>query len=488
LNTSKIPPFTIEDNTDALEEVRMKYRYLDIRRNPIRDNLILRHRTGMMIRNYLTGRGFIEIETPVLIKSTPEGARDFVVPSRMNPGTFYALPQSPQTFKQLLMVGGIDKYFQLVRCFRDEELRADRQPEFTQIDCEMSFVSQEDIISTFEGMVKHVFKEVIGVDLGNVPRMTWDHAMKYYGIDKPDTRFDMRFVEINDVAQGKGFNVFDKAELVVGICLSANTCREVTRKKINQWTEFVKTKEIGATGLVWIKYEKDGKFKSGVDKFYTQEDLTKIAEKFDAEPGDNILVMAGPEESTRVSLGRFRLALGSEYKLRDPNVFKPLWVVDFPLLEWNEDEKRWNAMHHPFTSPYLEDLPLLETNPGKVRARAYDLVINGIEVGGGSIRIHNRDMQMKMLNVLGFTPERAEDQFGFLMRAFEYGAPPHGGLAFGFDRLCCILGREDSIRPYIAFPKNKEGKDTMIDAPSPISQEQLDELHISVVVPVEKQE
>jgi len=481
LNKSKIPPFTIEDNTEGQEEIRMKHRYLDIRRNPIRNNLILRHRTGMVIRNYLTDRGFIEVETPVLIKSTPEGARDFVVPSRMNPGAFYALPQSPQTFKQLLMVGGIDKYFQIVRCFRDEELRADRQPEFTQIDCEISFVNQEDIINTFEGMIKHVFQEVIGVDLGNIPRMTWEHAMKYYGIDKPDTRFDMKFVEINDVVQGKGFNVFDKAELVVGICLKA----EVSQKKIKQWIEFVKTKEIGANGLSWIIYEKDGKLKSSVDKFYSPQDLQNIVEKFDAEPGDIMLVMAGPEESTRVSLGRFRLALASEFKLRDPNVFKPLWVVDFPLLEWNEDDKRWNAMHHPFTSPYPEDLPLLETNPGKVRARAYDLVINGTEVGGGSIRIHNREMQMKMLNCLGFTPERAEDQFGFLMRAFEFGAPPHGGLAFGFDRLCCILGKEDSIRPYIAFPKNKEGKDTMIDAPSPISQEQLDELHINVV-PVEK--
>jgi len=332
-------------------------------------------------------------------------------------------------------------------------------------------------------MIKHVFQDVIGVDLGNIPRMTWEHAMKYYGIDKPDTRFDMKFVEINDVVQGKGFNVFDKAELVVGICLKA----EVSQKKIKQWIEFVKTKEIGANGLSWIIYEKDGKLKSSVDKFYSPQDLQNIVEKFDAEPGDIMLVMAGPEESTRVSLGRFRLALASEFKLRDPNVFKPLWVVDFPLLEWNEDEKRWNAMHHPFTSPYTEDLPLLDTTPGKVRARAYDLVINGTEVGGGSIRIHNREMQMKMLNVLGFTPERAEEQFGFLMRAFEYGAPPHGGLAFGFDRLCCILGKEDSIRPFIAFPKNKEGKDTMIDAPSPISQEQLDELHIGVV-PVEKTE
>jgi len=360
--------------------------------------------------------------------------------------------------------------------------RADRQPEFTQIDCEMSFVSQEDIISTFEGMAKHVFQEVIGVDLGEVPRITWEHAMKYYGIDKPDTRFEMKFVEITELVKGKGFPVFDSADLVVGICVK-NV--EVSKKKLDDWTKLAKSKEIGATGLIWIKYEKDGTLKSSASKFYKEADLKVIAENFDADPGDTMLIVAGPEESTRVSLGRFRLALGSELKLRDPNVFKPLWVVDFPLLEWNEDEKRWNAMHHPFTSPYTEDLPLLETHPGKVRARAYDLVINGIEVGGGSIRIHNREMQMKMLNVLGFTRESAEEQFGFLMRAFEYGAPPHGGLAFGFDRLCCILGKEDSIRPYIAFPKNKDGRDTMIDAPSPISKEQLEELQLSIV-PIEK--
>jgi len=455
----------------------MKFRYLDIRRNVIRNNLILRHRTGMLVRNYLSSLGFLEVETPVLIKSTPEGARDFVVPSRMNPGTFYALPQSPQLFKQLLMVGGIDKYFQIVKCFRDEELRADRQPEFTQIDCEMSFVTQEDIIQTFEGLIKHVFKESIGVDLGEIPRMTWEYAMKYYGIDKPDLRFDMRFVEITDIAQGKGFNIFDKSQMVVGILVKGVL---PTKKEITEWTDLATSKEIGAGGLVWVKYENKG-FSSGISKFYNQDDFTQWAARFKASPGDTMLVLSGPEETTRVSLGRLRLALGSKLKLRDPNIFRPLWVVDFPLLEWNEDEKRFNAMHHPFTSPYVEDLHLLESAPGKIRARAYDLVINGIEVGGGSIRIHDRDMQMKMLNVLGFTPEKAVQQFGFLMNAFEFGAPPHGGLAFGFDRLCCIIGKEDSIRPFIAFPKNKDGRDTMIEAPSPISQEQIDELYIKLV-------
>jgi len=376
------------------------------------------------------------------------------------------------------MVGGIDKYFQIVKCFRDEELRADRQPEFTQIDCEMSFVTQEDIIKIFEGMMKHIFREVIDVDLGEVPHITWTDAMKVYGIDKPDTRFDLRFVELNHVAQGKGFKVFDSVELVVGICVSGV---DLSKKKITEWTNLAKSKEIGGSGLVWIKVEENGQIKSGVDKFFKQDELKKIAEAFEAQPGDSMLIFAGPADPTRVALGRFRLALATELKLRDPNVFKPLWVVDFPLLEWNEEENRWNAMHHPFTSPYPEDLPLLATQPGKIRAKAYDFVINGIEVGGGSIRIHNREMQMKMLEILGFTQESAEEQFGFLMRAFEYGAPPHGGLAFGFDRLCCILGKEDNIRPFIAFPKNKEGRDVLIKAPAPVSHKQLEDLHIDIV-------
>jgi len=484
LNKSKVPPFTIENDTDGMEDIRMKFRYLDIRRAPIRNNLILRHQVGMLIRNFLTGQGFVEVETPVLIKSTPEGARDFVVPSRMNPGTFYALPQSPQTFKQLLMVGGLDKYYQIVKCFRDEELRADRQPEFTQIDCEMSFVDQEDIIGTFEPMIRYLFKETIGESLPDpFPRMLYADAMKYYGVDKPDVRFGMTFVEMTDLTRGRNFDVFDKSELVVGI--AAPGMATYSKKQLDELIKLAKSPEIGAGGLVWVKVDPKGP-SSSADKFF-KNDLPKWVERFQAKPGDLLCIFAGPAEATRVALGRFRLALGSKLGLRDPNVFKALWVVDFPLLEWDQERNRWMACHHPFTSAYPEDEPLFESNPGAVRARAYDLVINGIEVGGGSIRMHNRDQQMKTLKRLGFTEEQAEEQFGFLMRAFEYGAPPHGGLAFGFDRLCSIIGKEDNIRTFIAFPKNKEGRDTMIEAPSPITDEQLNELSIAVVKPPKKE-
>ncbi len=478
LNESKTPPFTIEDNTDGGDDLRMKYRYLDLRRNPVRESLQLRHKMGQQTRIYLDGLNFIEVETPVLIKSTPEGARDFVVPSRMHNGEFYALPQSPQTFKQLLMVSGFDRYYQIVKCFRDEDLRADRQPEFTQIDCEMSFITQEDILSTFEGLVRHLFKTVKGIDIPAVPRMTYNDAMTHYGSDKPDTRFDMKFVEVNDVTKGKGFLVFDEAELVVGIC--AKGCFGYTRKQLDELTEFVKKPQIGAKGLVYVRCETNGTFKSSVDKFYNDFELNRIAQKFNAEDGDLLLILAGEKEKTRKALGELRLLMGTQLGLRDKNKFSILWVLDFPLLEWNEETQRFHAMHHPFTSPKREDIHLLETAPGSVRANAYDLVINGTEVGGGSIRIHDRPTQSLMFTHLGFSEEEAKKQFGFLMEAFEFGAPPHGGIAFGFDRLCSLFGGADSIRDFIAFPKNNAGRDVMIDSPSTISSEQLKELGISV--------
>jgi aspartyl-tRNA synthetase len=478
LNKSEVPPFTIEDETDGGEELRMKYRYLDLRRNPLKNNLELRHRIAIAVRNYLDQQGFFEIETPYLIKSTPEGARDFVVPSRMNAGEFYALPQSPQTFKQLLMIAGYDKYYQLVKCFRDEDLRADRQPEFTQIDCEMAFVEQDDVLSTFEGMTKHLLKHVKGVETDDFQQMPFDEAMKRFGSDKPDIRFGMEFVELNDVAQGKGFNVFDSAELVVGIC--APGCGEYSRKQLDELTDFVKKPQIGAKGLVYVKCNADGSFKSSVDKFYTQEDLSAWAGKAGAKAGDLLLVLSGKAEAVRKQLCELRLEMGNRLNLRDPQVFKPLWVVDFPLLEWDKESGRYHAMHHPFTSPKKEDEHLLETDPGKVRANAYDLVINGVEIGGGSIRIHNKKLQKQMFSVLGFTDEEAQSQFGFLMNAFEYGAPPHGGIALGFDRLVALFGGQDSIRDFIAFPKNNAGRDMMIDSPSNIAHEQLNELNLKV--------
>ena len=478
LNSSKTPPFTIEDNTDGGDELRMKYRYLDLRRNTVKKNLELRHQVAQETRSYLSAEGFLEIETPVLIKSTPEGARDFVVPSRLSHGEFYALPQSPQTFKQLLMVAGMDKYFQIVRCFRDEDLRADRQPEFTQIDCEMSFVTQEDILNTFEGLMCHLFEQVKGVKIDKLPRMNYEDAMKYYGCDKPDIRFEMKFVELNEVLKGKGFKVFDDAELIAGI--NAPGCGEYTRKQLDQLTDFVKRPQIGANGLIYVRYGADGSLKSSVDKFYTVDDLQKVAEKLNAKPGDLILVLAGAKEKTQKQLCELRLEMGNRLGLRNPELFAPLWVVDFPLLEWDEDAKRFFAKHHPFTSPKPEDIPWLDSDPGKVRANAYDMVINGVEVGGGSIRIHNRELQKKMFKVLGFTDEEAQYQFGFLMNAFEYGAPPHGGLAFGFDRLCSLFGGSETIRDFIAFPKNNSGRDVMIDTPSKISEEQLKELGIKI--------
>lgn len=478
LNAAKVPPFIIEDETDGGDELRMKYRYLDLRRNVVREKLQLRHRMMQETRKYMDAQDFIEVETPVLIKSTPEGARDFVVPSRVNPGEFYALPQSPQTFKQLLMVSGFDRYFQIVKCFRDEDLRADRQPEFTQIDCEMAFVNQEDILSTFEGLTKHLFREVKKVELEEVKRMTYADAMKFYGNDKPDLRFDMKFVELNELVKGKGFPIFDDAELVVGIC--AKGAGEYTRKQLDALTDWVKRPQIGAKGLVYAKYNADGTIKSTVDKFYSAEDLKGWADAFGAEIGDLMLLLSGDANSVRKQLSELRLKMGEELGLRDRNIFKPLWVVDFPLLEWDEETKRFHAMHHPFTSPKREDIPLLETDPGAVRANAYDLVINGVEIGGGSIRIHDRGTQQLMFSHLGFTPEEAQKQFGFLMEAFEYGAPPHGGIAFGFDRLCAIFGGSDSIRDYIAFPKNNSGRDVMIDSPSTIADDQLEELSIRV--------
>ncbi len=478
LNAAITPPFTIEDNTDGGDELRMKYRYLDLRRSAVRKNLELRHRMAIETRNYLDLQGFLEVETPVLIKSTPEGARDFVVPSRMNQGEFYALPQSPQTFKQILMVGGFDKYYQIVKCFRDEDLRADRQPEFTQIDCEMSFVEQEDILNTFEGLVKNLFKKVKGVDIVSLPRMTYADAMKYYGNDKPDTRFEMKFVELTELVKGKSFKIFDDAETVVGIC--AKGCAEYTRKQLDELTEFVKRPQLGAGGLIYLRYNADGTLKSSVDKFYNEEELKKWADAFNAQPGDLILVLGGANSKTRKALSELRLEMGSRLGFRNKDVFSPLWVVDFPLLEWNEETNRWHAMHHPFTSPKPEDISLLNFDPGKIRANAYDMVINGVEVGGGSIRIHNKDLQAKMFEVLGFTKEDAQYQFGFLMNAFEFGAPPHGGIAFGFDRLCSLFGGSDSIRDFIAFPKNNSGRDMMIDSPSTINPEQLKELGIQL--------
>ena len=486
LNESKVPPFTIEDETDGGEELRMKYRYLDLRRNPLKNNLLLRHKLSLETRKYLDSQNFVEVETPYLIKSTPEGARDFVVPSRIHPGEFYALPQSPQTFKQLLMVAGYDRYYQLVKCFRDEDLRADRQPEFTQIDCEMSFVEQEDILNTFEGLIKYLFKEVKGVDIEDLQRMPYDEAMKYYGSDKPDLRFGMKFVELNDVAQNKGFKIFDDAELVVGI--NAEGCANYTRKQLDKLTDFVRRPQVGAKGLVYVKYNEDGTFKSSVDKFFTQEDLKQWADKFGAKPGDLMLVLSGETDKVRKQLNELRLEMGERLGLRNPDVFKPLWVTDFPLLEWDEENERYHAMHHPFTSPKPEDTHLLETDPGKVRANAYDLVINGVEIGGGSIRIHNRDLQKLMFKVLGFSDEEAQKQFGFLMNAFEFGAPPHGGIALGFDRLAALFGGQDSIRDFIAFPKNNAGRDMMIDSPSTISEEQLEELHLKIVKDKQKEE
>lgn len=480
LNEAKTPPFTIEDNSDGGDDLRLKYRYLDIRRNPVRRNLELRHRMAMLVRNYLSNLDFLEIETPMLIKSTPEGARDFVVPSRMNPGEFYALPQSPQQYKQLLMVAGMDRYFQIVRCFRDEDLRADRQPEFTQIDCEMSFVEQEDVLNTFEGLAKHLFKEMKGIDFGDFPRMTWHDAMRLYGSDKPDIRFGMQFVELNDVVKGAGFGLFDNAELVVGIC--AKGCAEYTRKQLDALTDFVKRPQVGAGGMVYVKYNADGSFKSSVDKFYTPDQLKAIAEKFGAQPGDLMLILCGPAMKTRVQLCALRLEMGNQLGLRNPNEYAPLWVIDFPLLEWDDETQRFYAMHHPFTAPKPEDEALLDdpSHWGDIRANAYDIVMNGVEVGGGSIRIHDRVLQNKMFHTLGFTDEKAYEQFGFLMDAFTYGAPPHAGLAFGFDRLCSLFGGADSIRDFIAFPKNNSGRDVMSGSPSPIAQEQLDELMIDV--------
>ncbi|HET8858860.1 aspartate--tRNA ligase [Marivirga sp.] len=478
LNAAKTPPFTIEDDTDGGEELRMQYRYLDLRRPAVREKLQLRHQLMQATRRFMDGAGFLEVETPVLIKSTPEGARDFVVPSRVHEGEFYALPQSPQTFKQLLMVSGFDKYFQIVKCFRDEDLRADRQPEFTQIDCEMSFVEQEDILNTFEKMVKYLFKEVKGVEIEDFARMTYDQAMKLYGSDKPDIRFGMPFVELNEYAQNKGFNVFDQAELVVAINVTGAS--EYTRKQLDELTEFVKRPQIGAKGLVYVKCNLDGSFKSSVDKFYTQEDLKAWAEAAEAKAGDLLLVLSGDVDHTRKAMSELRLKMGGELGLRDKNVFRPLWVLDFPLLEWDEESKRFHAMHHPFTSPKIEDMKFIESDPGRIRANAYDMVINGVEIGGGSIRIHDKSLQQKMFKALGFTEEEAQKQFGFLMEAFEYGAPPHGGIAFGFDRLCAMFGGSDSIRDYIAFPKNNAGRDVMIDSPSTISPEQLKELHLSI--------
>ncbi len=480
LNPAKLPPFLIEDETDGGDDLRMKYRYLDLRRSPVRKSLELRHRMAQQVRSYLDSQDFIEVETPVLIKSTPEGARDFVVPSRMNPGEFYALPQSPQTFKQLLMVSGFDKYFQIVKCFRDEDLRADRQPEFTQIDCELSFVTQEDILNTFEGLVKHLFRTVKGIELADFPRMTYADAMRLYGSDKPDTRFGMQFVELSDVVKNKGFKVFDDAELVVGINASGSAF--YTRKQIDELTDFVKRPQVGATGLVYARVQEDGSVKSSVDKFYSPEDLQQWAQAFNAQPGDLLLILAGGADKTRKALNELRLEMGTRMGMRDKDTFSTLWVLDFPLLEWDEESNRYHAMHHPFTSPKPEDMDLIDTNPGAVRANAYDMVINGVEVGGGSIRIHDRAVQSRMFDLLGFTTEEAQAQFGFLLDAFEYGAPPHGGIAFGFDRLCSLFGGADSIRDFIAFPKNNSGRDVMIDAPSPIAQAQLDELQIDTRV------
>ncbi len=478
LNAALTPPFTIEDETDGGEDVRMKYRYLDIRRNPVKNNLLFRHKVTMEVRKYLSNLDFCEVETPYLIKSTPEGARDFVVPSRMNEGQFYALPQSPQTFKQLLMVGGMDKYFQIVKCFRDEDLRADRQPEFTQIDCEMAFVEQEDILNVFEGLTRHLLSAIKGLEVEKFPRITYDYAMKTYGNDKPDIRFGMEFGELNEFAQHKDFPVFNTAELVVGI--AAPRASEYTRKEIDALIDWMKRPQIGALGMVYVKCNEDGTYKSSVDKFYDQDDLANWAKITGAKPGDMIFVLSGPADKTRTQLSALRMELATRLGLRNPAEFAPLWVVDFPLLEFEEETGRYHAMHHPFTSPKPDDMHLLETNPGKVRANAYDMVLNGNEIGGGSIRIHDKATQQLMFKYLGFTPEQAEDQFGFLMNAFQYGAPPHGGLAFGLDRLVAILGGQETIRDFIAFPKNNSGRDVMIDAPSKIDDLQLNELHIKL--------
>ncbi|MDE5842739.1 MAG: aspartate--tRNA ligase [Muribaculaceae bacterium] len=484
LNKSEIPPFTIEDNTDGGDDLRMKYRYLDLRRPCVKSNLELRHKMAFEIRRYLDSKGFLEIETPILVKSTPEGARDFVVPSRMNPGEFYALPQSPQLFKQLLMVSGYDRYFQIAKCFRDEDLRADRQPEFTQIDCEMSFVEQEDVIQMFEGLVKHIFKYTKDIEFNEpFPRMTWADAMKYYGSDKPDLRFGMKFVELTDLAQGKGFSVADDAQIVVGIC--APGCASYTRKQLDQLTDFVKRPQVGAKGMIWVKFEEDGSVKSSVGKFYTEEQLKEWGARADAKPGDLLLILTGETMKTRKQLCELRLEMGNRLGLRDKNVFAPLWVVDFPLFEWDEETQRYYAMHHPFTSPNPEDIPMLKTDTGNVRATAYDIIVNGTELGGGSIRIHDAELQDQMFELLGFTPEKAHEQFGFLMDAFKYGAPPHGGLALGFDRFVSILAGLDTIRDVIAFPKNNSGRDVMNESPSPIDQAQLDELQLQLA-PAEK--
>ncbi len=485
LNESATPPFTIEDETDGGDDLRMKYRYLDLRRSCVRKNLELRHKMAFEVRRYLDEQGFLEVETPVLVNSTPEGARDFVVPSRMNPGTFYALPQSPQTLKQLLMVSGFDRYFQIVKCFRDEDLRADRQPEFTQIDCEMSFVEQEDILNMFEGMSRHLFKAIKGIDLPKLPRMTWADAMKFYGSDKPDTRFDMRFVELMNVLQGHGFSVFDGAKYIGGIC--AKGAATYTRKQIDQLTEFVKRPQIGAKGLVYARIEADGTVKSSVDKFYTQEVLQQLKAAMNAEAGDLILILSGDDAmKTRKQLSELRLEMGRQLGLRDPNKYSCLWVIDFPMYEWSDEENRLMAMHHPFTAPKPEDIPLLDTDPASVRANAYDMVINGVEVGGGSIRIHDAKLQEKVFEILGFTPEQAQTKFGFLMNAFKFGAPPHGGLAYGLDRFVSLFAGLDSIRDCIAFPKNNQGRDVMLGAPGLLDQSQLDELKLKVLESSEK--
>ncbi len=479
LNRSEIPPFTIEEDTDGGEELRMKYRYLDLRRNSVKKAIILRHQVAQEVRKYMDSIGFIEVETPVLVNSTPEGARDFVVPSRMQPGTFYALPQSPQTLKQLLMVAGFDKYFQIVKCFRDEDLRADRQPEFSQIDCEMSFVERNDILETFEGLTKCLFKQVRGIEFSEpFIRMPYHEAMEFYGSDKPDLRFGMKFIDLTELVKGHSFAVFDSSEYVCGIC--AEGCSEYTRKQLDDLTEFVRRPQIGAKGMVYLRYNTDGSLKSSVDKFYTPEELKKWAESANARPGDLILILSGDKKKTLSALSELRLEMGNRLGLRKKDTFVPLWVVDFPLLEWDEEAKRFFAMHHPFTSPNPEDMQLMQTDPGKVRANAYDLVINGVEIGGGSIRIHDAEVQQLMFKVLGFTEEEAVKQFGFLMNAFKFGAPPHGGIAFGFDRLVAMFGGQDSIRDFIAFPKNNSGRDVMLDTPSQISQKQLDELHIKV--------
>jgi len=479
LNASKTPPFTIEENTDGGEELRMEYRYLDLRRSVVKNNLLLRNKVSLETRKYMDSQGFMDVETPVLIKSTPEGARDFVVPSRMNDGQFYALPQSPQTFKQLLMVSGIDRYYQIVKCFRDEDLRADRQPEFTQIDCEMSFVEQEDVLQTFEGMIKHLFASILNVSFTDeFPRITYSDAMKLYGSDKPDIRFGMKFVDISDEAKGKGFGIFDNSEAILSINVSE--AASFTRKQLDKLIDWVKRPQIGAKGMIYLKYNEDGTFKSSVDKFYNSDDLKKWADKAEMQKGDLLLVLSGEKQQTQKQLSELRLHVADERGLRNPKEFKPIWVVDFPLLEWDEDNDRWHAMHHPFTSPKKEDESLLESDPGKVRANAYDLAVNGVELGGGSIRIHNRGLQEKMFDLLGFSKEEAKDQFGFLMNAFEYGAPPHGGIAFGLDRLVATMGGSESIRDYIPFPKNNSGRDVMIEAPSFLAEEQLDELGLKI--------